>query len=183
VIVDEAGMAGTLELAALIEFAAARGASVRLVGDDRQLTAVGAGGVRRDIDRTQGSVTLSDVRRFTHADGSTNAEAAASLAIRRGEPAGLGYYLDHGRIHVGDDTTTADQAFVAWSADRAAGLDSLLIASTNEQVRQLNLRAQAARLMAAEVSADRRVTLADEGPARRPSVSRCRGCPGPPHNF
>ena len=87
VIVDEAGMAGTLGLAAVIEFAAARGASVRLVGDDRQLAAVGAGGVLRDIDRTRGAVTLSGVRRFTHADGSTNhAEAAASLAIRRGEP-------------------------------------------------------------------------------------------------
>ncbi|MDT4900754.1 MAG: hypothetical protein QOJ78_1684, partial [Pseudonocardiales bacterium] len=132
VIVDEAGMAGTLELAALIEFAAARGASVRLVGDDRQLAAVGAGGVLRDIDRTHGAVTLSEVRRFTHADGSTNrAEAAASLAIRRGEPAGLGYYLDHGRIHVGDVTTTADQAFAAWTGDRAAGLDTLLIPSTN----------------------------------------------------
>ena len=68
------------------------------------------------------------------------------LALRRGDPTGLGYYLDHGRIHVGDDTTTADQAFVAWSADRAAGLDSLLIASTNAQVLELNLRAQAARL-------------------------------------
>ena len=128
VIVDEAGMAGTLELASRrSSYAAGRGASVRLVGDDRQLAAVGAGGVLRDIDRTHGAVTLSEVRRFTHADGSANrAEAAASLAIRRGEPAGLGYYLDHGRIHVGDDTTTADQAFAAWSADRAAGLDSLL---------------------------------------------------------
>ena len=163
IIVDEAGMAGTLELAAVVDYAVGHGASVRLVGDDRQLAAVGAGGVLRDIDRTHGAVTLSEVRRFTHADGSTNhAEAAASLAIRRGEPAGLGYYLDHRRMHVGDDTTTADQAFAAWSADRAAGLDSLLIASTNEQVRELNLRAQAARLAAVELPAKRRVTLADE---------------------
>jgi conjugative relaxase-like TrwC/TraI family protein len=162
VIVDEAGMAGTLELATVVDYAVAHGASVRLVGDDRQLAAVGAGGVLRDIDRTHGAVTLSEVRRFTHADGSTNhAEAAASLAIRRGEIAGLGYYLDHGRIHVGDDTTTADQAFAAWSADRVAGLDSLLIASTNEQVRELNLRAQAARLAADAVPARRRVTLSD----------------------
>ena len=162
VIVDEAGMAGTLELAAVIEFAVGRGASVRLVGDDRQLAAVGAGGVLRDIDRTHGAVTLSEVRRFTRADGSTNhAEAAASLAIRRGDPTGLGYYLDRGRIHVGDDTTTADQAFAAWSADRCAGLDTLLIASTNEQARGLNLRAQAARLAAAAVPSEPRVTLAD----------------------
>ncbi|MDQ6936482.1 MAG: TrwC relaxase, partial [Actinomycetota bacterium] len=58
-------------------------------------------------------------------------------------------------------TTTADQAFAASSADVAAGLDTLLIASTNAQVRQLNLRAQAARLAADAVPAERRVTLAD----------------------
>lgn len=146
----------------MIEFAAARGASVRLVGDDRQLADVGAGGVLRDLDRTHGAITLSEVRRFTHADDSANpAEAAASLAIRRGEPAGLGYYLDHSHMHVGDNTTTADQAFATWSADRDADLDSLLVASTKEQVRELNLRAQAARLAAATVPAERRVTLAD----------------------
>ena len=162
IIVDEAGMAGTLELANVIDYAVERGASVRLVGDDRQLAAVGAGGVLRDLDRTHRAVTLSEVRRFTRPDGSTNrAEAAASLAIRRGEPAGLGYYLDHRRIHIGDDTTTADQALTAWSADRAAGLDTLLIASTNAQVRELNLRAQAARLPAAAVPAKRHVTLTD----------------------
>ena len=77
---------------------------MRLVGDDRQLAAVGAGGLLRDIERTHGAVTLAEVRRFSHADGSPNrAEAAASLALRRGDPTGLGYYLDHGRIHVGDD--------------------------------------------------------------------------------
>ncbi len=161
-IVDEAGMAGTLDLAAVVDFAGKRGASVRLVGDDRQLAAVGAGGLLRDIERTHGAVTLAEVRRFSHADGSPNrAEAAASLALRRGDPTGLGYYLDHGLIHVGDVTTTADQAFAAWAADAAAGLDTLLIASTNAQVRELNLRAQAARVAAAAVPADRRVTLAD----------------------
>lgn len=157
-------MAGTLELAAVVDYAGKHGASVRLVGDDRQLAAVGAGGLLRDIERTHGAVTLAEMRRFSHADGSPNrAEAAASLALRRGDSTGLGHYLDHGRIHVGDTTTTADQAFAAWAADRAAGLDALLIASTNAQVRELNLRAQAARLAAAAaaVPAERRVTLAD----------------------
>ncbi len=80
-IVDEAGMAGTLDLAAVVAYAGERGACVRLVGDDRQLAAVGAGGVLRDIERTHGAVTLAEVRRFSRADGSPNrAEAAASLA-------------------------------------------------------------------------------------------------------
>lgn len=62
VIVDEAGMAGTLELATVIDYAVGRGASVQLVGDDRHLAAVGAGGLLRDIDRIHGSVTLSEFR-------------------------------------------------------------------------------------------------------------------------
>ena len=49
VIIDEAGMADTLSLDTAVQFAIDRGASVRLVGDDQQLAAIGAGGVLRDI--------------------------------------------------------------------------------------------------------------------------------------
>jgi conjugative relaxase-like TrwC/TraI family protein len=52
VIIDEAGMADTLTLDAAVQFAIGRGASVRLVGDDQQLAAIGAGGVLRDITQT-----------------------------------------------------------------------------------------------------------------------------------
>ena len=50
VIIDEAGMADTLSLDTAVQFAIDRGASVRLVGDDQQLAAIGAGGVLRDIN-------------------------------------------------------------------------------------------------------------------------------------
>ena len=49
VIIDEAGMADTLSLDTAVQFVIGRGASVRLVGDDQQLAAIGAGGVLRDI--------------------------------------------------------------------------------------------------------------------------------------
>ena len=49
VIIDEAGMADTLSLDTAVRFAIDRGASVRLIGDDQQLAAIGAGGVLRDI--------------------------------------------------------------------------------------------------------------------------------------
>ena len=42
-----------------------RGASVRLVGDDQQLAAIGAGGVLRDIKTQHGAVRLSELHRFT----------------------------------------------------------------------------------------------------------------------
>ena len=51
-VVDEAGMADTLTLDAAVKFIIGRGGSVRLVGDDQQLAAIGAGGVLRDIPST-----------------------------------------------------------------------------------------------------------------------------------
>jgi ATP-dependent exoDNAse (exonuclease V) alpha subunit len=65
VIIDEAGMADTLSLDTTVQFAIGRGASVRLVGDDQQLAAIGAGGVLRDIQHTHGALRLTELHRFT----------------------------------------------------------------------------------------------------------------------
>jgi hypothetical protein len=96
-IIDEAGMADTLTLDTAVRFAIDRGASVRLIGDDQQLAAIGAGGVLRDIKQIHGALQLTELHRFTNP-----AEAAASLALREGDPSALNFYLDHGRVHVGD---------------------------------------------------------------------------------
>jgi conjugative relaxase-like TrwC/TraI family protein len=138
VIIDEAGMADTLSLDTAVQFAIDRGATVRLVGDDQQLAAIGAGGVLRDIKETYGALRLSELHRFTDP-----AEAAASLTIRDGDPSGLEFYLDHGRIHVGDVATTTEDAFSAWVSDRAAGLDAIMLAPTRNLVAELNRRARA----------------------------------------
>ena len=65
VIIDEAGMADTLTLDTAVQFAIGRGASVRLVGDDQQLAAIGAGGVLRDIQQSHGALRLTELHRFT----------------------------------------------------------------------------------------------------------------------
>ncbi len=144
-IVDEAGMASTADLDTLIAHALARGASVRLIGDDQQLASVSAGGVLRDLAERHDTVTLSTVVRFTHPE-TGQSEAAASLAMRAGDPAGIGFYIDHHRVHVGADATAADMAYQAWAADRAAGRDSILLAPTNDLVAELNERARLDRL-------------------------------------
>jgi hypothetical protein len=154
VIIDEAGMADTLSLDTAVQFAIKRGANVRLVGDDQQLAAIGAGGVLRDIQQSHGALRLTELHRFTDP-----AEAAASLAIREGDPSGLEFYLDHGRVHVGDIATTVEDAFNAWVSDRAAGLDAIMIAPTRNLVAQLNARARAHRLDHSAPTAE--VSLAD----------------------
>jgi hypothetical protein len=141
VIIDEAGMADTLTLDIAVQFAVSRGASVRLVGDDQQLAAIGAGSVLRDIQQSHGALRLTELHRFTDP-----AEAAASLTLREGNPQALDFYLDHGRVHVGDIATTTEDAFSAWVSDRAAGLDPIMIAPTRQLVAQLNRRAREHRL-------------------------------------
>ena len=141
VIIDEAGMADTLSLDTAVQFVIARGGSVRLVGDDQQLAAIGAGGILRDIKTQHGAVRLSELHRFTDP-----AEAHATLALRDGDPKSLDFYLDNGRVHVGDLATITEDAFTAWAADRAAGLDAIMLAPTRDLVADLNRRARHHRL-------------------------------------
>jgi ATP-dependent exoDNAse (exonuclease V) alpha subunit len=154
VIIDEAGMADTLSLDTAVRFIIGRGGSIRLVGDDQQLAAIGAGGVLRDIQASHGAVRLSDLHRFTDP-----AEGVATIALRDGRPDALGFYLDRRRVHIGDPTTTLDNVFRAWQADRAAGLDAVMLAPTRELVSRLNQRARDHRL--AGVTPSREVELAD----------------------
>jgi len=144
VIIDEAGMSGTLDLAQAADFVIARGGSVRLVGDDQQLASIAAGGVLRDIAETAGVSTLSELVRF-----SDPTEGAATLGLRAGDSEALGFYLDNGRVRVGDEATMADQAYQAWLADRVAGHDAVMLAPTRDLVSTLNIRAREDRLAAA----------------------------------
>jgi hypothetical protein len=134
VIIDEAGMADTLTLDTAVQFIIGHGGSVRLVGDDQQLAAIGAGGVLRDIQASCGVVRLTELHRFADP-----AEAAATLALRDGRPEALGFYLDRGHVHVGDPTTTLDDvstpgrptAATAWTPSCWRRPANSSVASTN----------------------------------------------------
>ena len=156
VVVDEAGMVGTKDLAALVDHVLERGGSVRLVGDDQQLTAVAASGILRDLaeagDRAGTTIRLTALHRFTDPN-----EAAANLGIRRGDPDALSFYLANGRVHLG----AADQAYQAWRSDLTDGRTSLLLAATRDTVQGVNERARADRLAATDTAPDREVVLAD----------------------
>ncbi len=171
IIIDEAGKAGTLDLDAVITHAFARGASIRLVADDCQLGSISAGGVLRDIAAATDALTLSELVRF-----SSTAESAATLAIRAGDPSGLGFYIDHHRVHVGSDDTAADMAYTAWAADLDAGKDSILLAPTNDIVDTLNARARLDRLAAADPKTlhGKEITLSDKLAASPGDLIRTR---------
>ncbi len=138
VIVDEASMAATVDIAALGHQVREAGAKLVLVGDPAQLDAVDAGGVLGWMERSKHSVALTTVFRFQNAW-----EQAASLRLRTGDPAVIDMYRARDRIHEGSHDDMLDAVFSAWSTDTLEnGLDSVMIAPDNTTVAALNERAQ-----------------------------------------
>jgi conjugative relaxase-like TrwC/TraI family protein len=140
-IIDEAGMADTPTLDLVTSHITSLGGSVRLIGDTHQLTAVGAGGVLTDLATTSPTVRLEEVLRFTDP-----AEAAASLALRAGDPAAIAFYTDNHRIHPADAASITAQVLTGWATDRRQGRDAIMLAPTRDLVAQLNHQARALRL-------------------------------------
>ncbi|MCH1882870.1 MobF family relaxase [Agrococcus sp. ARC_14] len=157
VIIDEASLAGTLSLDRITHLAQRAGAKVLLVGDYAQLQSVDAGGTFAMIAQDRHDAPeLVDVHRFTH-----SWEKSASLDLRHGRTHAIDAYLAHQRINDGDAETMTDAAYSAWRADRIAGLVSVLIAETHEDVTALNRRARAELILNGTLNPDREAELHD----------------------
>ena len=92
-VVDEAGMVSTPALHQLVSLAEANQWRLVLVGDHRQLQAVGRGGLFAELCANGQVDELEHLHRFTH-----DWEAAASLQLRCGDPRALDAYEAHDRI-------------------------------------------------------------------------------------
>jgi conjugative relaxase-like TrwC/TraI family protein len=144
-VVDEASMANTLDLARLTATAARAAAKVVLVGDPAQIGVVrGPGGMLAALAHAGHGVELGGVHRF-EADW----ERDASLALRRGDPKILDTYQGAGRLH---PCSTGDAALDAvhahWVTARVDGADVLMMARSRADVEALNARARAAQVAA-----------------------------------
>lgn len=160
VFVDEAGMAPTPDLAKVIQLVEAAGGKARLVGDPRQLGAVGPGGVLADHARSNGANTyeLTEVRRFQE-----RWEGPASLRLRGADANALDLYDKHGRLRDGGTADEAGEAAArAWTADRLAGKDSLLIVGTNAEADKVSASLRA-RLVRMGLVAEEGVPLGRDG--------------------
>lgn len=144
VVLDEAGTAETGDLFAVWRRCAAVGAKLLLVGDPRQLYAIGPGGALTDIGEHGISYQLSEVRRFAN-----DWEGPASLRLRDGDPTALAEYAKHGRIIDGGTSEQAETAASrAWLADTLNGHESLLMVGSNAAAARVSaqLRADLVRL-------------------------------------
>jgi conjugative relaxase-like TrwC/TraI family protein len=98
-VVDEAGMVGTRDLARLAQAAQRAEAKLVLVGDDRQLPEIDAGGAFRALADRLGATELLEVRRQRHA---WDRDALAALRVGDTERFAREYH-EHERIVVDRD--------------------------------------------------------------------------------
>ena len=136
-VVDEAGMVGSRQLARFVGEAESRGAKIVVVGDHEQLQAIGAGAPFRAIAEQVGHAELSEIRRQR-----VDWQRQASIAFashRTGE--GLSAYRAHGAVRMEADGAAARAAIVRdYLADRDARPDGTRVASAHRRadVRAIN---------------------------------------------
>ena len=114
-IIDEAGQVSTRDFAALCGHAASRGMRVAAVGDHAQQAAITAGGMfsaLTDHDAIP-TVALLTLHRFND-----EAEAAATVRLRRGEPDSLDYHRRNERVTHSPAAHTAEHAAQWWEHRR-----------------------------------------------------------------
>jgi len=141
VVIDEAGMAGTRQLAAVFDLVEQAAGKLILIGDHRQLPEIDAGGLFRALANRLPSVELTDNVRQHQAW-----EHVALAELRDGSTdTALQLYRKHHRLHVGDRDQMITRAVDDWH-QHVGGTgdltDGLLIAHDNDTVTELNQQAR-----------------------------------------
>ncbi|WP_416409209.1 Ti-type conjugative transfer relaxase TraA [Agrobacterium rosae] len=130
-VIDEAGMVGSRQLARIVKEVEVRGAKLVLVGDHEQLQAIGAGSPFRAIAERIGSVELKEIRRQKQ-----DWQRQASIAFathRTGD--GLAAYAEQGSVQFADDRDQAREHLVRdYLADRLNNPDASRIALAHRRV-------------------------------------------------
>ncbi|HUY45233.1 MAG TPA: MobF family relaxase, partial [Streptosporangiaceae bacterium] len=155
-VVDEASMVSTADLAAVEDIATRCGAKILLTGDTEQLSAPEAGGVMRLLADEHGYYQLHTIQRFEH-----QWEAEASQRLRGGETDAIAEYDQRGRVLEGTREQMADAAYQRWLADYLSGKDTVLLTTTNAQAAELARRARDELAALGLVGVDDLIELAD----------------------
>ena len=138
-VVDEAGMLPTRQLAELVEATAAARGKLVLVGDHRQLPELEAGGAFRGLVQRGLAVELTENHRQVNAW-----ERAALEHLRDGRAeSALALYQQHDRVVIDDTPERSRARLVAdwWAAGDLSR--SVMLAQRRDDVSDLNARARA----------------------------------------
>ena len=158
IVVDEASMVGSRSLDQLRSSVDAAGAKLVLVGDNRQLSSIDAGGALRTLSQELGAdvVTLTTNRRQVGADQEWEREALASLRSGDVVPA-VHAYVDNGRVTITGSIDEARQRLVEdwWAVHRDH--TTAILAVRRVDVRALNEMVREHRKSNGELGEDIRI--------------------------
>ncbi|WP_054211340.1 Ti-type conjugative transfer relaxase TraA [Bosea vaviloviae] len=150
-VIDEAGMVGSRQLARFVAEAERTGAKLVMVGDQEQLQAIGAGAPFRAIAKRIGFAELQDIRRQRE---DWQREASGDFARHRTGD-GLFAYAERGGVRFSETRAEARAAIVAdYMADAAERPEGSRVAMAHRRVdvRALNADIRAARQEAGELA-------------------------------
>ena len=163
IVVDEASMVGTRPLDQLRSYVDSAGAKLVLVGDNRQLSSIDAGGALRTLSAELGDhvVTLTTNRRQAGVDQQW--ERDALVALREGDvtPA-VEAYSEHGRVTIAGTIDEARRHIVEdwWAVHRGPdtqGQTTAILAVRRSDVTALNDMVRARRQAAGELGEELRI--------------------------
>jgi conjugative relaxase-like TrwC/TraI family protein len=138
-LVDEASMVGSEQLARLISHADQAQAKLVLIGDPEQLGSIEAGGLFSAIAQRTDPVHLHEVIRHLH---EVDRDAAKLIREGRAQEA-LSLYQEAERVTVKETPELQRAAMVGdWWNSFAQGEDALMVAKRNSEVERLNATAR-----------------------------------------
>ncbi|MCS7466295.1 relaxase domain-containing protein [Stieleria sp. ICT_E10.1] len=150
-VVDEAGMVGTKQAERLISIVSNARAKIVLVGDYRQLQAIDAGAAFRGIMDRVGQVSMNEIIRQRE---SWSRRMVKDLRDGHAEQA-LKEMWERGKLFIGTDRDDAMERLVAdWKQrviDQHSLHQTIALAGTNLEVRALNRRMQAVRILEGQI--------------------------------
>jgi conjugative relaxase-like TrwC/TraI family protein len=151
-VVDEAGMLGSRKLARLLDHAERAGAKVVLVGDDRQLASIEAGGGFRGLRLRLGASMLTENRRQQEPW-----ERQAVEHLRNGDlELALTAYRAHGRLVAAETPGQLKETLVAeWWQAFQQGERVAILAYRRAEVDQFNTACQQLRDHAGQLGPER----------------------------
>ncbi|HET6873484.1 MAG TPA: MobF family relaxase, partial [Acidimicrobiales bacterium] len=143
VVCDEAGMTDDPNMLRLLAETEAAGSKLIIVGDHRQLGAVGPGGSLGALVKRHGGSVHALRENVRQADPDER-RVLAHLRAGNVEQA-VNWYAEHGRITTASNRDQAlDQTVAAWADDIAEGRQSTMMAWRRANVAALNARARQA---------------------------------------
>jgi conjugative relaxase-like TrwC/TraI family protein len=136
-ILDEGAMTPDVDLARLLTAVERSGAKLIVVGDDRQLGAIGPGGALTALAERHPDQLWALTDNLRQHDP---AERGALSQLRDGDlAAAVAWYARNGRVHpVPDRRRAVTHMIRAWARDIDAGRDPLLLAYRRDNVEALN---------------------------------------------